>query len=114
MIVCAGLCLAMAMSSCKSQESAYRKAYELKQEQRNSELWLQGLYVYEAILDASPILQAFAKSGTRPRKYTEKPYDLRPKKKVIPQEDPFAQQRAVMERYMKIFNGKKPTGGGEQ
>ena len=94
---------------------AYRKAYELKQEQRNSELWLQGLYVYEAILDASPILQAFAKSGTRPRKYTEKPYDLRPKKKVIPQEDPFAQQRAVMERYMKIFNGnKKPTGGGEQ
>ena len=93
---------------------AYRKAFEIKQEQRNSELWLQGLYIYEAILDASPVLQAFAKSGTRPRRYSEKPYDLKPKKRV-PKEDPYAHQRAIMEGYMKKFNGrKKPTGGDVQ
>ena len=28
MVVCAGLCVAMAVTSCKSSESAYRKAYE--------------------------------------------------------------------------------------
>jgi cell division protein FtsN len=28
MIVCAGLCMVMSLTSCKSKESAYRKAYE--------------------------------------------------------------------------------------
>lgn len=28
MVVCAGLCMALAVTSCKSSESAYRKAYE--------------------------------------------------------------------------------------
>lgn len=55
----------------------YRKAYELKQKIKEQDLWLQGMYVYEAILDASPILHAFAKSGTRPRPYPEKPYGFK-------------------------------------
>lgn len=56
---------------------SYRKAYELKQEIKDYELWKQGMYVYEAILDASPILHAFAKKGTKPRPYAEKPYGLK-------------------------------------
>ena len=28
MVLCAGLCVALAFSSCKSSESAYKKAYE--------------------------------------------------------------------------------------
>ena len=28
MVICAGLCVALAISSCKSKESAYRKAYD--------------------------------------------------------------------------------------
>lgn len=56
---------------------SYRKAYELKQEIKDYELWKQGMYVYEAILDASPILHAFAKKGTKPRPYPEKPYGLK-------------------------------------
>ena len=59
----------------------YREAYRIKQENENNYAWLQGMYVYEAILDASPILHAFAKSGTRARPYPERPYDFRPKKK---------------------------------
>lgn len=31
MVICAGLCVALAFSSCKSKESAYKKAYEQAQ-----------------------------------------------------------------------------------
>lgn len=58
---------------------SYREAYQLKQEIKDYELWKQGMYVYEAILDASPILHAFAKKGTKPRPYPEKPYGLEKK-----------------------------------
>ena len=54
----------------------YRKAEELRNERRNQELWLQGMYIYDAILCASPILQAFAKKGTKPRPYPDQPYAL--------------------------------------
>ena len=33
-VLCAGLCLAMAMTSCKTSESAYKKAYEKGQDTR--------------------------------------------------------------------------------
>ena len=59
---------------------SYREAYQLKQEIKDYELWRQGMYVYEAILDASPILHAFAKKGTKPRPYTEKPYEKKESK----------------------------------
>lgn len=39
-------------------------------------LWLQGMYVYEAIGDMAPILQAFAKKGTKPTPYPTEPYPL--------------------------------------
>ena len=45
----------------------YRKAEEIRNEKRNQELWLQGMYIYEALCDASPIFHAFAKKGTKPR-----------------------------------------------
>ena len=54
----------------------YRQAEELRNERRNQELWLQGMYVYEAICDASPILHAFAKKGTKPAPYSAKPYPI--------------------------------------
>ena len=52
----------------------YRKAEELRNEKRNQDLWLQGMYIYEALCDVSPILHAFAKKGTKPHPYSEKPY----------------------------------------
>ncbi len=54
----------------------YRKAHKLKNEQKNQELWLQGMYIYEALCNVSPVLHAFAKQGTRPLPYPEKPYSL--------------------------------------
>ena len=54
----------------------YRKADEIKKERRNEELWLQGAYIYEALCDVSPILHAFAKKGTKPQPYSDKPYSI--------------------------------------
>ena len=54
----------------------YRRAEELRNEKRNQELWLQGMYIYEALCAVSPVLHAFAKKGTKPHPYTEHPYSL--------------------------------------
>ena len=54
----------------------YRKAEEIRNEKRNQELWLQGMYIYEALCDVSPILHAFAKKGAKPHQYPSKPYAI--------------------------------------
>lgn len=47
----------------------YAEAHELKNEQKSREMWLQGLYIYNAM---SVVLQnAFAKKGSVPEKYME-------------------------------------------
>ncbi len=54
----------------------YRKKKLLQAKQKNEELWMQGVYVYEAICRVSPILHAFAKAGTKPLPYLDKPIDI--------------------------------------
>lgn len=54
----------------------YREAQQIRKEQRNQELWLQGLYMYEALGDMSPVLRAFAKKGTKPLPYPSQPYPI--------------------------------------
>ena len=56
--------------------TAYRKAYEIKLESQNYIAWLQGMYIYEALCDVSPVLHAYAKAGTKPRPYANKPYEF--------------------------------------
>ena len=58
---------------------AYRKAEEIRNDKKNQELWLQGMYIYEALCDVAPILRAFGKKGTRPHKYAEQPYVINDK-----------------------------------
>jgi len=41
----------------------FREAEELKRERRNSELWLQAAYIYEALLDASPVFNPLNKKN---------------------------------------------------
>ena len=52
----------------------YKDAHKLKVRQQDENNWMLGMYVYEAILDCSPILHAFSKKGTKPLPYPEKPY----------------------------------------
>ena len=78
----------------------YRKAEELRNEKRNQELWLQGMYIYEALCDVSPVLHAFAQKGTRPAPYTTKPYPLTEKQTKRNEEE---KQRKVVEKGKKFM-----------
>ena len=52
----------------------YREAHELKLKQKDELMWVQGMYIYEALCKVSPVLHAFSKKGTKPLPYSEKPY----------------------------------------
>lgn len=54
----------------------YREANKLKIKRQDENNWMIGMYVYEAILDCSPMLHAFSKKGTKPLPYAEKPFLL--------------------------------------
>ena len=56
---------------------SYRKAFEMKRDYDNLQLWLQGMYIYDAIGRISPILHPFAKAGTKPKPYVEEPYPMK-------------------------------------
>lgn len=89
---------------------SYRKADEIRLERKNQELWLQGMYIYEAICDASPILRAFAKKGTKPNPYSDKPYPITAKQYERNKEDKekavFDKGKTFMEAFMKMNNSK--------
>lgn len=60
-----------------SMVKAYLKANELREKRRNQELWLQGMYVYEALCDASPLFRFSMKKGTiKPEPYVKEPYPI--------------------------------------
>ena len=94
----------------------YRQAEELRNEKRNQELWLQGMYIYEAICDVSPILHAFAKKGVKPLPYPSKPYAISEKqikKEREEKERKLAEQgKRFMEAMMHSTN--KRFGGTSQ
>lgn len=76
----------------------YRKAAAIKRNERNAELWLQGLYIYEAIMDLSPILRSFVKNP-KPQPYSKMPYPLTEKeKKRREEEEAKAEQIKTQER----------------
>ena len=56
---------------------AYRVAYDLKEKRKNQELWLQGMYFYEALCDASPLFRFSMKKGIiKPEPYLKEPYPI--------------------------------------
>ena len=95
----------------------YRQAAEIKVERKNQELWLQGLYVYEAICDVAPILHAMAKKGTKARPYPDQPYAITEKQRRREAEE---KERKIAEkgkRMMEMFmraSGKKDKGNSQQ
>lgn len=59
--------------------TAYREKYELEQELKNEQLWLQGVYIYDAL--GAIVSRALATKKTPKREihnYAEKPYRLKP------------------------------------
>ena len=60
-----------------TQLEHYRKAFELRRERANYDAWLQGAYMYDALCMVSPVLNAFAKRGTKPTPYHKVPYGVK-------------------------------------
>ncbi len=55
----------------------YRKANELRDKRRNQEMWLQGMYFYEALCDVSPLFRFSMKKGVvKPEPYVKEPYPI--------------------------------------
>lgn len=86
----------------------YRRADELREKRRNQELWLQGLYVHEAVSVA--LGNAFRKKGTRPQPYSDKPYPVTVLERREQDERQYQERRARMrgrmERIMTAINAK--------
>ena len=53
---------------------AYRKAHELKRRQQNETLWMQGLYIRDALL--STVGNMFTEKGATPIEYPKEPYSI--------------------------------------
>ena len=73
---------------------AFRKADELNRRRQNEMLWLQGAYVYEALLDVSPVLNAFSKKP-KARPYATEPYAITSNQRI---ESEARKQRAAFEQ----------------
>ena len=59
---------------------AYRKAEKIKREKENADMWLQGLYVYQAVSRVAPLLIPFNKHP-KAEPYLDKPIPLSEKDK---------------------------------
>ncbi len=100
----------------------YREAEEIKKEQRNSELWLQAVYIYEALLDASPVFNPLSKKN-KPLPFRSEPIPItssgskkseeRKKKRMLEngKEAMRAMMAAINERFKKSKKGGEADNG---
>lgn len=73
---------------------SYREAHEMCMKREEWARWRQGLYVYNALLNAAPVIRTnFGKGKVEPGKYPEEPWPLTEK------EAEERRQRDARERY---------------
>lgn len=92
-----------------SAHRMYREAHKQKIVDQNRMLWLQGMYFYEALLDAGRYIKAFSKS--KPAPYPDKPYDLfaeeRRRRELKEQRERYEHIRNKVALFAKAFNEKR-------
>lgn len=88
----------------------FRQMMKVKNKQRNRELWLQGMYIYEALCDASPLFHSLAKNP-KPLPYSSEPYALDEAEKEEKEERKAKREmekmQADMEAWMKKVNSRR-------
>lgn len=92
---------------------AYREADKIQKERRNQEIWLQGLYFYEALIDVAPILVAFPEKGAKPGRFPEEPFPLTEKEAREQKERKDRRKLMEMRERMRAFaqkNNQKKQG----
>ena len=82
--------------------NTYAKAESIRQQKKNFELWLQGLYVYNALGALVPVLNPFSKD------HKAKPYLKSPI--PITEEEKAEEQRRKEERFIKFMDSLAEVG----
>ena len=79
--------------------TVYRRAYDIKNERDNNQLWLQGMYIYDAI--STSIYNAFCrKAGQQAASYASKPYPINEKQLEDDHESTVERERAKAKVWM--------------
>jgi len=87
----------------------YRKADKLSRERKNQELWLQGMYIYDALCCVAPIFRDLSKKGTKAHPYPDNPYALDAKQKEKAEEKRAEKNAKAGKSYMEAFMEKFNT-----
>ena len=99
----------------------YREADELRYKRRNQELWLQGMYFYEALCDTSALFR-FSTKPVKAEPYIKEPFPItaeevreREERKMREEEERFkAEFAAYVERLQaKMPQEAHPITGGD-
>ena len=95
----------------------YRESSDFKLEQKNMSLWLLGFYIYEAVLDASPVLNSMSKRK-KPFPYRESPIPLTKRAKEGAKTDAGRKSlesiKGMMQARMNAWNQKFKRKEGEK
>ena len=91
------------------QMKAYKNAYDLRNRQKNTMLWLEGAYFNNAVSVA--LANAFRKKGSPPVKYLEKPLDVFPKTEM---EEQAEMERKQKELILKLTAWKKASDAAKR
>ena len=76
----------------------YREAHALKRQRKSQEMWLQGLYIHDAV--GVVVGNAFKKKGAAPYKYLEQPIRLLP----LTEEERAAKAEEERQKTIAYFN----------
>lgn len=80
----------------------YRQAYEIKEDRQNSHMWLQGLYIYDAI--STSLYNVFCrKAGQQASSYPSKPYPLTDEQKEEDQQLTIEEEQAKAKVWMDML-----------
>ena len=95
----------------------YRQMNDIRIERSNSEMWLQAAYIYEALLDASPVFNPLSRKN-KPFPFRSEPFPLNTgnkqseeRKKKQRLEDGKEAMRRMMDAINKRFIKNKEKGG---
>ena len=91
------------------QMKAYKDAYDLRNRQQNTMMWLNGIYYTHAV--SVSLANAFRKKGSPPVKYLEKPLDVFPKTEL---EEAAEQEKKQKELILKLSAWKKAFDAGQK
>ena len=93
----------------------YREAEKIRVENRNTEMWMQGAYIYKVLEAFAPILPAFPKKDAKPGNYLSSPIPFtdRLQQEQKERENKIKSEKDIgaMKSWMERINNKRKQGG---